>query len=385
MYLRRQLNLAELLRKKSFFLFGPRSVGKTSLVREELGPHRLFDLLDAETYRDLLARPRLLAEVARGLGRDEIVVVDEVQKLPSLLDEVHRVMEERGTTFLLTGSSARKLRRGAANMLAGRAWRADLFPLVYAEIPDFELDQVLNRGGLPVVYQSAEPEEELRAYVGTYLQEEIQAEALTRNLPAFSAFLDAIGLANGQEINYHSLASDCGVSPGTLKGYVEILSDTLLGFSLPPFKRGRRRKTVSRSKHYLCDIGITKHLCRRGVVSPGSELFGAAFEHFVILEVRAWNSYSRHFLDLTYWRTTSQMEVDLVVGDRLAVEIKSTTLVKERDLKHLRKLKEEGAVAAYAVVSRDAEKRITDDEITIYPWKVFLEELWRGDLLPKQR
>jgi predicted AAA+ superfamily ATPase len=216
--------------------------------------------------------------------------------------------------------------------------------------------------------------------VNTYLKEEVQEEALTRNLSAFAFFLDAIALSNGSEVNYESLASDCGVSPGTLKNYIGILSDTLLGFSLPGFCRTKKRKAISRSKHYLFDIGVTNQICRRGEIKTGSELFGNAFEHFIILETRAQNSYSRNYNTLSFWRSTSQYEVDLIIGNKVAVEIKATKLVQDKHLKGLRALKEEGLIERYIIVSQDSEKRTTADGIDIYPWKLFLQELWEGKI-----
>jgi predicted AAA+ superfamily ATPase len=376
----RTLNLANLLENKSFFLFGPRSTGKTSLIKKQLPQATIYDLLDAEIFRNLVKRPKIIEEQYLASPDNKIIVIDEIQKLPQLLDEVHRLLNKYDLKFLLTGSSARKIRRGGANLLAGRAWQAELFPLVSEEIPDFDLLTYLNTGSLPQIYNKSLASEELRGYVNTYLQEEIYQEALTRNLSSFTQLLDAIALSNGQEINYQSLASDCGVSPMTLKNYIEILSDTLVGFQMAGFTATKKRKGISRAKHYLFDIGVTNQLCQRGKINPKSELFGNAFEHFLILEVRAWNSYSRTYSKLNYWRSTSQMEVDLIIGDSLALEIKSTELVQERHLKGLRALKEEGLIKNYAIISQDPERRMTNDGIQIIPWKVFLKSLWSNTL-----
>jgi predicted AAA+ superfamily ATPase len=373
---KRVLNLPNLLKNKSFFLFGPRATGKTSLFNAQLGNAKVFDLLDAEVYNQLLRRPKIIEEALRGDAGEQIVVIDEVQKLPAVLDEVHRILSKHPVRFLLTGSSARKLRHGGANLLAGRAWQAELFALCSQEIPNFDLMTYLNTGGLPAIYGNPLAHEELRGYVGTYLKEEIQAEALTRNLPAFAAFLDAMALCNGHEINFESLASDCGVSPMTLKNYISILDDTLIGFSLPGFTKTRKRKAISRAKYYLFDIGLVNHIASRGEILPKSELFGRAFEHFLLLEIRAWNSYRRHYKHLSYWRSTSQFEVDCIIGDELAVEVKATDLVQDRHLKGLRALKEEGLIKEYCVVSCDQNKRVTEDGITIYPWREFLSRLW---------
>jgi uncharacterized protein len=374
----RLINLESLLKKKSFFLFGPRSTGKTTLIEQQLSACTVYDLLDAEVFRRLLKRPKLIDEEA--LDPNKIIVIDEVQKLPSILDEVHRLIHKRKLCFLLTGSSARKLKRGAANLLAGRAWRADLFPLSFSEIPNFNLLSYLNSGGLPHIYNSPEAEEELESYVGIYLKEEIQAEALTRNIEAFAEFLDMIALTNGKEINYASLASDCQISTSTLKNYIQVLEDTLIGFRLPGFRKTKIRKAISRSKHYLFDIGVTNNLCQRSKIKLKSELFGNAFEHFIILEIRAYNSYLRKNQKLSYWRSTSQMEVDLLIGQKVAVEIKGSSLIGEKHLKGLRALKEEGLFQRYIVVSLDSSKRKTTDSIEIIPWKDFLKSLWQGDL-----
>lgn len=371
---KRSLDLDKLLKLKSFFLFGPRSTGKTTLIHQTLPQAKVYDLLDNEVYTRLLRYPKTLAE--ENPNSEQVIVIDEVQKLPLILDEVQRLITKQNARFLLTGSSARKLKRGSANLLAGRAWEAQLFPLTSQEIPDFDLTRYLNFGGLPQVYDSFLPKEELKSYVNMYLREEIQAEAVTRNVQAFAEFLDAIALSNGQEINYESLASDCQVSPGTLKNYLQILSDTLIGFSVPGFTKTKKRKAIKRAKHYFFDIGVTNYLTRRGEIKPGSELFGHAFEQFIILELRAFLSYRRKDLPLMYWRSTAQHEVDALVGTEMAIEIKSTEQVTDKHLKGLRALKEEGLFSRYIVVSNDKVRRVTKDHIEIYPWQEFLAELW---------
>lgn len=373
----RRLQLSELLKIKSFFLFGPRTTGKSTLIEQQLPDARVYDLLDAHVFGRLARRPRILEEEHQ---EGQVVAIDEIQKLPLLLDEVHRLIERRGMRFLLTGSSARKLRRGASNLLAGRAWEARLFPLTSGELGDsFELDKYLSTGGLPAVYGSEHPAEELNSYCSLYLQEEIQAEALTRNVPAFARFLDVMALANGEEINYQSLASDCGVSPATLKSYIEILSDTMIGFSLPGYRETTKRKPTVRAKHYLFDVGVAGSLVGRGPVQRGSESFGRAFEHFIVQEVRAALSYRRSQLPLTYWRSTSQMEVDLVLGRQVAIEIKSTDLISGKHIKGLRALKEEGLQSRYVAVSLDPARRTTEDGVEIWPYAEFLGALWRGE------
>jgi len=374
---KRILRLPEILKKKSFFLFGPRGTGKTTLIRRTLSEVTVIDLLDTRIYRDYLKNPSLISEQQL----KPIVVIDEVQKLPELLDEVHRLIESEKKTFLLTGSSARKIKRGGANLLAGRAWWAELFPLTSREIPQFDLMRYLNRGGLPVIYQSEDYIEELRAYTALYLKEEILNEALIRKVAQFSEFLELMALSNGEEISYQSIAGDCGVSPNSIKSYIEILQDTLIGFQLKAFTKTRKRKAISRSKLYFFDIGVTNSLANRGEILTDSELFGKAFEHFILLETRAFISYSRKRCRMRYWRSTSKFEVDLILDNKWAIEIKGTKSVQDKHFRGLRALREEGIVENFAVVSRDRHERKIIDGIVVLPWQVFLAKLWNGEII----
>ncbi|MFN0117139.1 MAG: ATP-binding protein [Elusimicrobiota bacterium] len=376
--LSRQLDLKELLKKKSIFLLGPRSTGKTFLIQSQLPSLKKYDLLDSETYGKLARRPKLLEEELN--PSDKFIVIDEIQRLPLLLNEVQRLIQNRHIHFLLTGSSARKLKRGGANLLGGRAWLASLFPLVSVEIPQFDLVRYFNRGGLPPIYLSSSPEEELRSYVDLYLREEIQAEALTRNLGAFARFLDVMALQNGEELHYEAIANDCAVPARTVQNYVQILEDTLLGFQVSSYAATRKRKAIARSKFFLFDIGVVNTLAERGEIRPKSELFGKCFEHFLMLEIRAFIGYERKHLPLQYWRSTSGFEVDCVIGNEWALEFKSTEFANEHHLKGLKALREEKLIKNYALVSRDTKKR-TIDGIVIYPVLEFLENLWKGKLL----
>lgn len=301
-----------------------------------------------------------------------------MQKLPSILDEVQRLIQKRKLTFLLTGSSARKLKHGGANLLGGRAREAQRFPLISAEVKNLDILRLMNNGGLPEIYDSNEPDEDLAAYVDTYLREEIKAEAVTRNVSAFVEFLDACALSNGQEINYESFASDLQVSTSTLKNYLQILEDTLNGFRVPGYTKTKKRKAIARAKHFLFDLGVTRYLAKTGKISTGSRAFGIAFEHFIALELRAFISYNRLRVPLRYWRSTSQFEVDFVIGDELAVEVKSTPNPGDKHLKGLRALKEENLVKHFVLVSTTSMPRRTNDGIEILPWKDFLEQLWNN-------
>lgn len=383
---RRVLQLPELVKKKSFFLFGPRGTGKTSLVNSQFGgachpksfaAPRIYDLLDADVFARLARRPKLLGEE---LSHSKFIVIDEIQKLPSLLDEVHRLIESKQIKFLLTGSSARKLKRGGANLLGGRAWEASLFPLTSNEITDFDLVRYLNHGGVPRIYLSEDPVEELKSYTNLYLREEIAAESLVRKIDQFARFLDVMALQNGEELHYQGLASDSGVPVRTLQSYVQMLEDTLVGFQVPAFQATRKRKAISRSKFYFFDIGVVNCLARRGEIQPKSELFGKAFEHFLFMEIRAYLSYRRRADSLQYWRSGAGFEVDCVIGNRLALEFKSAEMVTERHLRGLKALREEGLIRDFAVVSSDPVRRKLEG-VTIYPWQEFLAELWADQVV----
>lgn len=376
----RRLQLAPLLRKKSFFLLGPRSTGKTTLIRAQLGADAFaVDLLKSDNFLRLSSRPADLGDMIRASGK-EVAVIDEVQKLPSILDEVHRLIEETPTRFLLTGSSARKLRHGHANLLAGRAWQANLFPLVSAEIPEFDLMRYLTVGGLPQVYGSAEPHEELDAYVGTYLREEIQAEGAVRNLARFGRFLTVAALSTGEVLNFTNVARDIGVSPSTVIEHFRILEDTLVGFFVEPWGQSTKRKEVTAAKFYLFDTGVTNTLARVRALERHSNLYGRAFEQFIAMELRAAISYQRSPERLAYWRTQDKNEVDFVVGDLFAVEVKATERTSDRDATSLRRLQGEKELGAYYVVSQDPVERLKDG-IRFVPYGRFLELLWDGGLL----
>lgn len=370
---KRILPLKALLKKKSHFLFGPRSTGKSTLIQEQLPNDAIvFDLLERDTYRRLLQTPSILSQV----DKNKIIVIDEIQKIPTLLDEVHRIIQKYGTTFLLTGSSARRIKRGGSNLLAGRAWETALFPLVSKEIPDFNLERYLTTGGLPQIYDNPYWQRELQAYVSLYLREEIAAEALTRNIESFSEFLDLTAKSNGQEINYQSFASDCGVSINTIKSYFDILADTLIGIKMPAFIKTKKRKAITRAKHYFFDTGVVNAICGQGDISLKSQNFGNFFEHFIILEMRAANTYLEMNKQLTYWRSTSMYEVDLIVGQELAIEIKGSSRIQEKHFKGLRALKEEGLIKNFMLVSLDPYEQVTKDGIRCLHWKQFLSKLW---------
>jgi predicted AAA+ superfamily ATPase len=372
----RQLKLGPLLAKKSFFLFGPRATGKTTLVRQQLaGKAFIIDLLDSRYFLRLSSNPHELESLIAARPAD-IYVIDEIQRIPELLNEIHRLIETRNLTFLLTGSSARKLRRGRANLLAGRVWNAGMFPLIYHEIPDFDLNRYLLYGGLPAVYLSAHPEEELDAYVNTYLKEEILAEGLIRRLPPFSRFLKTIALANSEMINFTKLANDCQVPPSTVTEYVGLLEDTLVGYLLPAWTESKKRKAIKTGKFYFFDPGITHMLAGTEALDRNSNLYGKSFEQFICMELRAYLSYRRKKLPLTYWRSKSGHEVDFLIGTRTAIEVKASRKISRNDFKGLNYLKEEGVFKNLILVSQDPISTLTSNILTV-PWQKFLSDLWK--------
>ena len=378
MELQRHLNLPELLTKKSFFLFGPRATGKSTLIRQQLSESaRVIDLLDSRFYLRLISSPGDLESIIYADSENGIVVIDEVQRVPELLNEVHRLIEKKKLTFLLTGSSARKLRRGKANLLAGRVWEARLFPLTRREIPDFNLERYLRYGGLPPVYLSPYPDEELNAYVNTYLKEEIMAEGLIRKLPPFSRFLRSAALANGEIINFTKLANDCQVPPSTVTEYVGLIEDTLMGFMLPSWKESRKRKAIRMGKFYFFDPGVTHTLTGTQTIERNSHLYGKSFEQFIGMEMRAYLSYERKMLDFSYWRSTHGYEVDFLIGRETAVEVKASQRITRRDFKGLKALEEEKVFKNYVLVSQDPVNT-RDGNFQALHWETFLDRLWSG-------
>jgi len=377
MIYKRLIQLNNMLSQKSHFLFGPRQVGKSTAIEQQLPDAYVIDLLDSDRFTTFLRRPKALGEELEH-SQAKVVVIDEIQKLPALLDEVQRLLKSGRWTFLLTGSSARKLKRRGTNLLGGRVWTKHMFPLVSAEIDDFDLMRYLRSGGLPSIYLSNQPEKELKAYCQTYLKYEIQDEALVRNLRAFSTFLDVMGKTNGCELNFSSIAQDCGVSDQTIRSYIEILEDTLVGYRLPAFTRSKKRAAQKRSKFYFFDIGVAKYLARHGDVDKDHPAFGTYFEQFIINEVRAYISYSDKEMECAYWRSLSGFEVDLVIGTSIAVEIKATDQVKDKHLKGLLALAEEQIFEHHIVISQDTKKRSIGG-VEVWPWELFLQSLWRGD------
>jgi len=370
-----------MLDKSSHFLLGARGTGKSYLIREALSTldASYIDLLDSRVFLRLQNDPHEI----ENLGTKDIVVIDEIQRIPELLNEVHRLIESKGKRFLLTGSSARKLRRSGSNLLAGRALPAFMLPFTWQELSQsgrFDLERYLLVGGLPKAYLEQNPHEYLYAYIDTYLKEEIFAEALVRNLANYSRFLEQAAFSSGHIINFTKIAQDAQLAPNTVRDYYQILEDTLLGFNVQPWTKSKKRKAVSTAKFYFFDVGVMQALNQIQQLPLTGEIFGRAFEHFIAQEIRAYLSYCRRRESLSFWRTKHQQEVDFIIGDDIAIEVKSSKRVSERDHVGLKALGEEKTWKRRIVVSLDAQKMSFDSGIEHLFWQEFMEQLWQGKI-----
>ncbi len=366
---------------ESFFLWGPRQTGKSTLLKALYPDSLWFDLLLTDVFERFQRNPSQLREIIMATQPAKPVVIDEIQKIPALLDEIHWLIENNKIRFILSGSSPRKIIRSQANLLGGRALRYELFPLVSNEIPDFDLLRALNHGLLPRHYLSENPKKLISAYIGNYLRDEIMAEARIRNVTTFSRFLEVAAFSNGEMVNYSNIASECSISAPTVKEYFRILEDTLTGRFLPSFQKRPKRRVILAPKFYYFDVGIVNYLLKRGKIEPGSEMFGNAFEHFIYQELVAHSHYSGIQYPMYYWRTTSQIEIDFVLGDHeVAIEVKSTANANPRHAKGLKKFAEEYKVKKQILVTNDSFPRQMDNTLVL-PWNIFLQKLWAGEII----
>ena len=371
---------------ETFFLWGPRQAGKSTLLRQCYPDGRWIDLLKSEEFRRYLTNPEYLRQEieAERFRRSRQVVVDEIQKVPALLDEVHWLMENRGIHFALSGSSATKVKRGAPNLLGGRAVRYELLGITAGELGDaFDLTRLLNAGYLPRIYRASRAARLLDAYINDYLVQEVAAEGVVRKLPAFSRFLDAAALSDGEVVNVSNVARECGVSQHTAKNYFQVLVDMLLARWVPSYRSRPKRRIIRAPKFYFADVGIVNRLARRGWLAPGSELYGRAFENWVCHELSAWLSYREFDGELSYWRLAGGTEVDFVVGDmQLVVEAKASTKIGSRHLRGLRSvIRDHPSIERRVVVCLEARARRTQDGIDILPAKDFALRLWQDRLV----
>ena len=370
---------------QSAFLWGARKVGKTTFLKERFSRSLVFDFLQTDLFLEFSKRPALLRE--RLLAVDpsslkEPIILDEVQKVPGILDEVHWLIENRRLVFLMCGSSARKLRHGQANLLGGRAWRFEMLPLVSAEVENLVLLKALNNGLVPAHYLARDARRSLRAYTGDYLKEEVFAEGLIRNIPAFSRFFDALGYSHGELTNYSNIARECGVNSKTVREYYGILVDTLVGRFVEPFSKRSNRQVITRApKFYLFDVGVAGALTRRVITEERGESFGKAFEHLIFMELTAHSIYRELDYDIRFWRTKAGAEVDFVLGDgEVAVEVKGSNRIERKDLRGLQAFTQEFSPRLSILVCNEPEERIHEG-IRIMPWRRFLHQLWGGSII----
>ncbi|MBW6481301.1 MAG: AAA family ATPase [Bacteroidales bacterium] len=367
--------------KESFFLWGARQTGKSTLLGNLYKNHLYIDLLLSDVFERYHRNPELLREVVLAWDGSLPVIIDEIQRIPALLHEVQWLMVNTGAKFILSGSSPRKIIKSGTNLLGGRALRYELYPLIKKEIPDFDLLRALNYGLLPRHYLSERPKILLSAYIGSYLQDEIIAEAKIRNIGSFTRFLEIAAFSNGEIVNYSNIASECGVSPPTVREYFQILEDTLIGRFVPSFQKKPKRRIIQSPRFYYFDVGIANYLLKRGNILPGSETFGKAFEHYIYHEIYAHQHYTQSDYTISYWRTTSGLEVDFILGDHeVALEVKATPNASARHLKGLKSFADEYTVKRKILVTLDPLPRKTGD-IEILPWSRFLELLWEGEII----
>jgi predicted AAA+ superfamily ATPase len=371
----------EVPENNAFFLWGARKTGKTTYLKTQYSDALYIDLLKTNVAQKYELKPNLLREEIIAT-KPTLVIIDEIQKIPQLLDEIHWCIENSFSKFILCGSSARKLMRMKSNLLGGRAWRYEMFPLTTLEIGDgFDLLRAMNHGLIPQHYFSNYPIKFLESYVLDYLSHEIKAEAMVRNVLAFHRFLEIAAISNSEIINYSNIARDCGVSSVTVKDYFQILQDTLLGFTLNPFIKKIKRTPVESSKFYFFDMGITRALRRMLVIQEGSAEFGHFFEHFILMEIRAFLSYFNCYKNVYFWRTACGKEVDLVVGEaEWAIEIKTSKQKSMKEFKGVLAFGEEFPNAKLMAITFDDSKRLIDNKIEVYPWKEFLKQLWNKEL-----
>jgi predicted AAA+ superfamily ATPase len=374
---------------QSAFLWGPRKTGKSTLLKRQFPKSYYVDLLKTDLFFELQSRPHLLREriLERNNSiREYPIIIDEIQKIPSLLDEVHWLIENEGLSFILCGSSARKLKRTHANLLGGRAWIYHLYPFCFSELDDYDLLRACNNGLIPIHYLTNYTKKSFQGYINGYLKEEIQQEGLVRNLPAFSRFMESIPYSSGEMINYDNIARDCGVSSPTVKSYYQILLDTWLGYFLYPYRIKKGRDIIRETpKFYFFDPGVLNYIRKGKISSLKGSLAGNTFEHICFMELMAYNTYNDLELEFNYWRTTTGHEVDFVISEKsCAIEVKISQKISKKDLNALFLFIDEyGFDNNYVVCMESQDRQINYNKkvIHILNWKSFLEKLWSHQII----
>lgn len=366
---------------EAMFLFGGRQTGKSTLLKERFPKAVFIDLLKSDVRNRFKQHPEEFRERLLRYPPETLVIVDEIQKVPDLLDEVHWLMVEKGLWFILSGSSARKIKKSGANNLGGRAIPETLFPLVSAEIPDFDLERAVQNGMIPRHYVVANARNRMRAYIDLYLKEEIVEESLVQNADEFVRFMEVAAIMDGEILNYENVASDCEVSANTVKAYYKILVDTLLGFEVPAYRKVIKRKLYKAPRFYYFDVGIANHLTKRYHLAPRTPEYGHAFEHLIMQEIAAYLGYTNSDEELTYWHTYENLEVDAVIGDaRVAIEIKSKEHIDHDDKKGVTEFAKEHPDTRQIIVSRDRISRRSGD-VDLYYVTDFFKALWAGEII----
>lgn len=369
----------------SFFLFGPRGTGKTTWLRQRLPNAVVVNLLDPETAREMASRPERLRELVLGNPDRLDVVIDEVQRVPELLHVVHALIEsEQAARFVLTGSSARKLRRGGVNLLGGRAAVRSMHPFMAAELPDFDLQRALQFGMVPLITMARNPRDTLAAYASLYLEQEVKAEGLVRQVGSFARFLETVSFSHGSLLTLTNVARDAAVNRKTVEGFVDVLEDLLVSFKVPVFTKRARRATAVHPKFYFFDAGVFRSLRPAGPLDQPSEIDGAALEGLVAQQLRAWIAYTPDDHELFYWRTRSGVEVDFVVyGTQqfAAIDVKNSDRVRPADLRGLKAFRQDYPECKPLLLYRGADK-LEVDGIPCWPVERFLREL-RPSLWPQ--
>lgn len=365
---------------EAMFLFGARQVGKSTLLQERFEDAVYYDLLLPNIRKSFKRNPELFKEALSSKPAGTLVIVDEIQKVPELLDLVHWLMVNKGLRFILSGSSARKLKKSGANTLGRRAQPRTLFPLVWPEVSDFQIDKAVQNGMIPRHYLTDDATDRLEAYVDVYIKEEILDEASVQDIDAFERFMEVAAISDGEMLNYSNIATDCGVSAKTVKSYYQILYDTMLGYEIPAYRKVIKRQIVQAPKFYYFDVGLSNYLMGRHNLKRGSDDYGHAFEHFVMQEIIAYKGYCRRKNELSYWHTYNGKEVDAVIGDaEVAIEIKSCEQVKTKHKAGLKAFKEEHPECRLILVSLDPITRVSGDKELIYVTD-FLRMLWNGEI-----
>lgn len=387
MYINRNIDLSKILNKKSLFLFGPRQTGKTSYIRNQLSikPVLKYNLLDSNTFLDLSTDPSLIRKSVEAHDfRDCLIVIDEIQELPILLNEVQLMIDERDIKFLLTGSSARKLKRNSCNLLGGRARWRNFNALSYNELINnklsVDLNNILNNGLIPSIYFSDDSEDDLATYTSLYLTQEIKAEGLTRKLLDFSRFLKVAALCNSQEINYTKIANDAQTNNQAITQWFKILEDTLIGFFLEPYRELESRKSITRKKFYFFDTGVARTLKRGVKVRQSTDSdFGEYFEQFIILEIKKYLDYKNPRVEMNYIRTNTGLEIDCLLNKEIAIEIKSSNKITQRHYKNLKAFND--SYVKRKILISTGSFYYKENDIEIMPYEIFINKLWNNEII----